>query len=34
MEMKDIVPDETLLTIKRNSEIMKDYYKSIHVYDH
>ncbi|CAK73045.1 unnamed protein product (macronuclear) [Paramecium tetraurelia] len=34
MEIKEIVPDETLLTMKRNSEAMKEYYKSIHVYDH
>ncbi|CAD8185061.1 unnamed protein product [Paramecium pentaurelia] len=34
MEIKELVPDETLLTMKRNSEAMKEYYKSIHVYDH
>lgn len=33
MEIKEIVPDENLLTMKRNSEAMKEYYKSIHVYD-
>ena len=34
METKEIIPDEALLTMKRNSDAMKEYYKSIHVYDH
>lgn len=33
MELKEIYLNEDLLTMKRNTIIMKDFYKSINVYD-